>query len=117
MRDVAPPWRTLAPAWPRPSRPWFGAAAFPSPEGPQRYPLRCSTRTAAAELTHWLDAFIRHLRVQTLPMATPVWFDSPRRNPVLVSSARAPLKGLQGRAQPGALRPQVVEGRRCLVKF
>src|SRR5688572_2053164 len=41
-----------------------------------------------------------------LAMATPVWFDSPRRNPVLVSSARAPLKGLQGRAQPGARRPR-----------
>src|SRR5688572_2053167 len=87
MRDVATPWRTLAPAWPRPSRPWFGAAAFPSPEGPQRYPLRCSTRTAAAELTHWLDAFIRHLRVQTLPWqhrcGSTVLAETPSLSPLL----------------------------------
>ena len=52
-----------------------------------------STRPAPAELTHRSFPGMRDLRVQALPMATVVWFDSPRRNPGLVCAARAPPKG------------------------
>jgi hypothetical protein len=57
---------------------------------------------AAERAAEWEDG-MRHLPVQTVPMVTVVWFDSPRRNPGLVCAARAPPKGLQGRARASAV--------------
>src|SRR6188474_1579087 len=43
---------------------------------------------------------MRDLRLQSLPMATVVWFDSPRRNPDLRCAARAPPRGAKCAPNP-----------------
>jgi hypothetical protein len=45
---------------------------------------------------------MRHRRVQTVPMATPVRFDILADNPGLDEQRRAPPQGREDRAQPGA---------------